>query len=264
MTKIGARPSAGKHGETILPGYKPVLELLKDSPACIARVYCLKNFRSSDQIARLCQLNDIPLEFCDQRALSALLPVHDHQIAHQGLVAVLSSANLLPDAALFEQVSSAPLPVILALDQIQDPGNLGTLCRTAYALGAAGILLPTHDAAGPGPAAFKASAGALARMPFAMVTNLARSLDLAEEKGFIIYGTGLNDTDATSENAFACSWQFPAIIVLGNEQKGVRPGVAKRCAKNVTIPFQRPFDSLNIAQAGAILLGLLARYQACQ
>ncbi len=244
--------------DPILPGLKPVMELLAGNPSRIAKIFCLKNLRTREQVSNLCQRNSIPIEFCDMEKLNSLVSGQDHKIAHQGLIALLTLANLIPEEDLFQGISSAPLPLLLALDQIQDPGNLGTLCRTAYALGAAGLILPKHDSASLGPAAFKASMGSLAQMPVAMVVNLARSLDLAEEAGITIYGTSL--WSETTENAFSCSWQFPAILVLGNEQKGIRPGVAKRCAFNIAIPFQRSFDSLNIAQAGAILLGLCARF----
>lgn len=260
MTDNKNMHSGNPKSEPILPGYKAVMELLSNNPARISRVYCLKNLRGKEQVASLCQRNGIPLEFCGQERLDSILSTQDHKIAHQGLLAVLSKANLVSDKELFQTVSNAPLPLILALDQIQDPGNLGTLCRTAYALGAAGILLPQHDSANLGPAAFKSSMGTLAELPVAMVVNLARSLDLAEEEGLLIYGAGINSESLPPENAYTCAWNLPAVLVLGNEQKGIRPGVAKRCAHNLLIPFGRPFDSLNIAQAGAILLGLCARF----
>lgn len=247
-----------KNMESILPGFKPVLELLAKNPAQISKVYCQKNLRARERVDELCRREGVPVEYLSQEALDSLAAGTDHKIAHQGLIAALTGANLITDEELFQSCASAPLPLLLALDQIQDPGNLGALCRTAYALGAAGILLPRHDSASLGPAAFKTSMGSLAQMPLAEAVNLARSLDLAEEYGLTIYGTSLAAESA--ENAFACEWRFPAVLVLGNEQKGIRPGVAKRCAFNVVIPFQRPFDSLNIAQAGAILLGLCARF----
>ena len=151
----------------------------------------------------------------------------------------------------------APLPLLLALDQVQDPGNVGTLCRTLYALGGAGLLLPRHNSAYLGPAARRAAAGALEHLPVAQVTNLAHALDSAEEAGLTIYGAG-GAPGHNSLDAFADGMRLPAVLVLGNEDKGLRPGVAKRCAHMLRIPLARPFDSLNVAQAGAVLLGLAA------
>ena len=145
----------------------------------------------------------------------------------------------------------------LALDQVQNPGNLGTLCRSLYALGGAGVLLPRHNSAYLGPAAQRAAAGALERLPIARVDNLGHALDSAEEAGLTIYGAGCGG--ASSVSAFDESLRLPAVLVLGNEDKGLRPGVAKRCSRMLHIPLARPFDSLNVAQAGAILLGLAAQ-----
>ena len=89
----------------------------------------------------------------------------------------------------------------------------------------------------------------------ARVTNLAHALDEAEEAGFSIYGAGCGPDAA---DAFEHAMQLPAVLVLGNEDKGLRPGVAKRCGRMLRIPLARKFDSLNVAQAGAILLGLAA------
>lgn len=259
MNKINKHPSMNELSEILLPGFKPVMEIIEERPESISKVYCQKDLRAREQLVKLCQSNDIKLELCEPSVLDVLVKSRDHKVAHQGLIAKLKLKNLMSDSELLHMAPDAPLPLVIALDQIQDPGNLGTLCRTAFALGIAGMLVPVHASANPGPAAFKASAGTLAELPLALVTNLGRTLDLAEELGFTIYGTGL-DMPA-SENALSCNWQFPAVLVLGNEQKGIRPGVAKRCAINVTIPFKRPFDSLNIAQAGAILLALVSRAQ---
>ena len=158
---------------------------------------------------------------------------------------------------IFAAVEQAPLPIILALDQVQDPGNVGTLCRTLYALGGAGIILPRHNSAYLGPAARRSAAGALEHLPVARVTNLGHALDSAEEAGLTIYGAGGQNGPA-SVDAFAEPVRLPAVLVLGNEEKGLRPGIVKRCAHMLRIPLARSFDSLNVAQAGAILLGLTA------
>ena len=150
---------------------------------------------------------------------------------------------------------NAPLPVALALDRVQDPGNVGTLARTLYALGGGGILLPRHEGARLGPGAAKASAGALARLPVAKVTNLAQALDTALDAGFAVIGAA---GEEGAENALAATAEFPLLLVLGNEDAGIRAGIRKRCGRLWRIPLARPIDSLNVAQAGAIILGRLA------
>lgn len=246
----------------LLPGLKPVLELLHDDPQRIDHLYCRKGLRSREiaEIQDRCRRAGIRYTLVEQQALDRLCrDAGAADTAHQGVIARLCATSFIPLEELLAGAGRAPLPLLFALDQVQDPGNVGTLCRTLYALGCAGLILPQHNSAYLGPAARRSAAGALERLPVARVTNLARALDDAEEAGFAIYGAGLTQG---SLNAFDHAPVLPAVIVLGNEEKGLRPGVAKRCSQMLHIPFARPFDSLNVAQAGGILAALAAR--ACQ
>lgn len=246
----------------LLPGIKPVLELLLDTPQRVDTVYCRKGLRSREaqQIQQLCRANHLRYSLVEGAALDRLCrgaqQGQAEHVNHQGVVARLAATTFQPLEAVLDAVRDAPLPLLLALDQVQDPGNLGTLCRSLYALGGAGILLPRHNSAYLGPAAQRAAAGALERLPIARVDNLGHALDSAEEAGLTIYGAGCGGPAAV--NAFEEILTLPAVLVLGNEDKGLRPGVGKRCSRMLHIPLARPFDSLNVAQAGAILLGLAA------
>ncbi len=248
----------------ILPGLKPVLELLRDTPDRVNQVFCRKGGRSAEliEIQNLCHKNHVHCVFVESSALDRLCRESGSKYTtqHQGVVARLASIPLLPPEELLRAVPMAPLPVVIALDQVRDPGNVGTLARTAYALGCAGLLMPEHNSAFLGPAALRASAGALGRLPVSRATNLARTLDTAEELGFAIYGTGDGPVDSLV-NPYLQGLTMPAVIVLGSEDKGLRPGVAKRCHHWLNIPFGRDFDSLNVAQAGAILLALAAAHK---
>lgn len=240
----------------LLPGLKPVLELIELAPGRIQKIFLKNDCRAAAKIMALAQANAIPVIAVDARQLDKLCAASPHnRISHQGVVAVLEQTRPQTLADLLAQ--AAPLNLILALDQIQDPGNLGALCRAAWALGCAGLLLPEHNAAPLGPAAMRSSAGSLAFMPTCVTANLARSLDQAEEAGFAIYGAG-HAGPLTPTSAFQFAWPLPAVLVLGNENRGLRPGVAKRCSVMLEIPMARSFDSLNVAQAGAVLIGLCA------
>ena len=243
-----------------------MLELLSSDPQHIDCVFCKKGLRGPEALAvqALCRERGVRFTLVDAVALDRLCrPIHGGDragggrtpVAHQGVVARLTAAVFCELPELLAAAAEAPLPLIVALDQVQDPGNVGTLCRTLYALGGAGLLLPRHNSAYLGPAARRAAAGALERLPVARATNLARALDSAEEAGFAVYGAGVGPG---STDAFAAPLRLPAVLVLGNEDKGLRPGVLKRCSTVLRIPLARPFDSLNVAQAGAILLGLTA------
>ncbi|MBQ7585322.1 MAG: RNA methyltransferase [Desulfovibrionaceae bacterium] len=244
----------------ILPGLKPVLEALETIPKRIDLVLLRKGLdsRETRQILDLCQQHGIKVSRVDSSVLDQYCrrSHSSQQITHQGVVARLSQTEFVDLETLTAKLTSVPLPLILALDQIQDPGNLGTLIRTLYALGGLGLLVPLHNTAALGVAAERSAAGALEKLPICRVVNLGHALDDLETLGFTLYGATQNSPQ--SLNAFRADWQFPCVLVLGSEAKGIRPFVAKRCQYKLSIPQARPFDSLNVAQAGAILLGFAA------
>ena len=253
-----------KNDAAILSGQKPVLELLKEDPARIDSVFCRKGLHSKEclEIQDICRRNNIHYTLIENPALNRLCHSRNGAtVNHQGIVARLCSFTPWMLDALIEDAKQAPLPVIIALDQVKDPGNVGTLARTAYALGASGLLLPEHNSVYLGPAALRSSAGALEKLPVCKTTNLGHALDKCEEEGFTIYGTGRGTPKNPSLNPFTTGLQLPAVIVLGSEEKGLRPGVAKRCSRWLEIPFRRKFDSLNVAQAGGIILAMVASHQ---
>lgn len=149
------------------------------------------------EVQNLCRQNGVRFSLVDGAALDRLCrgPRQGRDaVAHQGVVARLAVTGFCGLEELLAAVPDAPLPLLLALDQVQDPGNVGTLCRTLYALGGAGLLLPRHNSAYLGPAARRAAAGALEHLPVAQVTNLAHALDSAEEAGLTIYGAAARPT----------------------------------------------------------------------
>lgn len=232
-----------------LPGVKPVLELLRSSPEKIDCVFVRKGRRDklSDAALDLCREHGVRFSLLEEKPFSKLYPGPS-----QGVLARLFETGFVELEDLLAEAASSPLPLLLALDQVLDPGNAGTLARTLYALGGAGLILPRHQGAFLGPAAAKAAAGALQKLPVSKVANLATALDKAAEAGFHIYGAAAG---AGSESIYGFKPEFPAVLVLGSEESGLRPGVAKRCERLLAVPMLREFDSLNVAQAGAIMMG---------
>ena len=191
----------------LLPGLKPVLELLRSAPHRIDSVFLRKGLHSQEcmEIQDLCRKNNIHYTLVENTALQRLChnKTNGTQVNHQGVIARLSAYEPLSLEELLAGAKSAPLPVIVALDQVKDPGNAGTLARTMYALGAAGLLLPEHNSVYLGPAALRSSAGALEKLPVCKSVNLARALDQAEEEGFTIYGTGRGTAENPALNSFS-------------------------------------------------------------
>ncbi len=249
-----------KNQAPLLAGIKPVLELLQSEPQRVDTLFLKKGLRHQEaqQMLDLCRAHSIRFSLVDSVPLDRMCSAQ-----HQGVVARLGAMTVTALPELLQQGLDSAFPLIVALDQVQDPGNVGTLARTLYGLGAAGLILPKHNSAYLGDAAKKAAAGAFEHLPIAQVTNLGHALDEAEEMGFTLLGTGMK-AEASALNAFTDTLPLPAVLVLGNEGKGMRPGIAKRCHHLLYIPMQNNFDSLNVAQAGAVLLGLMARQCACR
>jgi 23S rRNA (guanosine2251-2'-O)-methyltransferase len=167
---------------------------------------------------------------------------------HQGIVAEVDPYPYVDPGALFDGDDGQAL--IVALDQIQDPHNLGAVCRAAEVAGAAGVVIPDRRAASITAAACKASAGAVEHLPVARVRNLADWLAEAKEAEAWIYGA-----DADAEQAYTdVEWTGRAVLVLGSEGKGLRQRVAKTCDALVSIPVAGSVGSLNASVAAAVIL----------
>ncbi|MDL2285287.1 23S rRNA (guanosine(2251)-2'-O)-methyltransferase RlmB [Desulfovibrio sp. OttesenSCG-928-F07] len=250
--QTASRNAQENQNNLMLPGVKPVLEFLRDNPKNIDTVFIRKGKKDAltSEIIDLCRAAGVRFSLLDSESFARYYSGSSQGVVARLFAAGFSSLEEVADAAL-----KAPLPVIVALDQVQDPGNAGTIVRTLYALGGGGLILPKHQGAYLGDAAAKSSAGAMQKLPVAKVTNLAQSLDKLEEMGFTIYGAATGDN---AENVYTFSPNFPAVLVLGSEEEGIRQGVAKRCAGLLSIPMPRDFDSLNVAQAGAIILGFFS------
>lgn len=238
---------------TIVAGRNPVQEMLLESPEKIDLLYLQKGRQDKnfERTIQRCKKYGIKYKIADKVEMGRVFSGN-----HQGVIAKVAALSYTEFDDMLETLSEAPLPLLVVLDQVQDPGNIGVLARSIYALGGAGIVTARHGGAFLGPAAVKSSAGALAKLPVARVANISQALDKALDMGINVYGAGLAED---SSSAYTADINLPAILVLGNEEKGIRFNVEKRCQKLIHIPFRRDFDSLNVAQAGAMLISEFGR-----
>lgn len=165
---------------------------------------------------------------------------------HQGVCAEVASYSYADAEALL----AGPEPLIVALDQVQDPQNLGAICRSAECAGASGVVLPERRAAEVTPAVCKASAGAVEHLPVAQVRNLADFLNAAKSAGLWCYGADAGGTIRYDEVDYAGG----VVLVLGSEGRGLRPRVAAACDALVSIPLSGRIESLSVSAAAAVLL----------
>jgi 23S rRNA (guanosine2251-2'-O)-methyltransferase len=165
---------------------------------------------------------------------------------HQGAVAEVDPYPYADPTRLLDEEDA----LVVALDQVQDPHNLGAVCRAAEVAGAAGVVIPERRAASVTAAACKASAGAVEHLPVARVRNLADWLAAAKERGAWAYGAS-----AEAERRYTdVDWSGRAVLVLGSEGSGLRRRVAESCDELVTIPTAGRVDSLNASVAAAVIL----------
>jgi 23S rRNA (guanosine2251-2'-O)-methyltransferase len=232
--------------ETIL-GPKPVLEALRENPERLETVFLQEHRGRAGEIIGLCRAQGVRYKLLPRERMDRLFPGN-----HQGAAARKAAVELLDLETVLDRTASAGLPVALALDQVQDPGNVGTLARTLAALNGGGLILPKDRSAPLGLGAVKASAGTLDRVPVTRVVNLARALEQCRSKGMTVYCATQGEG---AVSVYAAELDFPAVVVLGNEDRGVRAGVVKNCDRRLQIPLPGAVDSLNVAQAGAMLLG---------
>ncbi|MCP4725127.1 MAG: 23S rRNA (guanosine(2251)-2'-O)-methyltransferase RlmB [bacterium] len=145
---------------------------------------------------------------------------------------------------------NAKEPLILALDEIQDPRNFGAIIRTALAAGYNGIIFPKHRQVGVTGIVATTSAGACFKIPLCEVTNLSRALDQLKESGFWVYGSALGE----SIPIYSTRFNTPLVLVIGSEGKGIRRLTKKKCDEIVSIPISGKIESLNASVAAGIIM----------
>jgi 23S rRNA (guanosine2251-2'-O)-methyltransferase len=226
---------------SILSGIHPIVEALK-ARRPLERVLVAQGAGGPrvQEIIDLARRASVPVRFEQRSALDRLAG----SSAHQGVVA-LGAARQYAD---LEQAASGEL--IVVLDGVEDPHNLGAIIRTAHAAGAASIVIPERRAAGITDVVAKAAAGALEHLPVARVTNINRSLEDLKERGFWIYGLderGEQDYDRVDYGS-------PTAFVLGGEGKGLHEQVRKHCDMLIRIPMAGKISSLNVSVAAGVVL----------
>ena len=235
-------------------GVNPVLEALRVHPNEVVRVLLERGkegrrSQGADRVAHAAAQAGVRVEDVRQGDLTH----RSRSGVHQGVGAELADFRY---AELDDLLAGFRGPaLLLVLDGVTDPQNLGALVRSAYALGAHGVVLPKDRAAGVTPAAFKAAAGALEHCPVARVTNLSRALERMKEQG--IWTVAL--AAEADQELSALDLTVPTALVLGSEGAGVRPLVRKTCDHLARIPMAGQVGSLNVAAAGAVALYEIAR-----
>jgi 23S rRNA (guanosine2251-2'-O)-methyltransferase len=219
----------------LLYGRNPIHEALRAGRRPVTRVW------ATTSAAREPWLEGVLVEAADGDWLTQRAGTD----AHQGLCADVGEYPYVDAASLL----AVPNPLIVALDEVQDPQNLGAIARTAEAVGATGLVLPRHRSAEVTAAAAKASAGAVEHLPIAQVRNIADFLAEAKGANCWIYGAAAKGVPYRQPD-----YQGGVVLVMGAEGKGLRPRVRAMCDEIVALPLRGRIESLNVSAAAAALL----------
>lgn len=231
----------------ILYGHHPVEAALKAGRRKIHTLYACRDSGDSRSLIMLAEQQNLQVEKITVEKMLSLALTDKHQ----GLCALADGFPLTGDAELFSLVGRAHPPAFfLVIDSVLDPHNLGALIRSALAVGVQAVITPKDRCVPPTAAVSKASAGALEHIRLARVTNLSRTIDALKDNGLWVYGL---DRSATLE-IYDADLAGPTALVIGGEEKGIRPLVKTHCDALMSIPQQGPLDSLNASVAGAVAM----------
>ncbi|MFJ8581955.1 23S rRNA (guanosine(2251)-2'-O)-methyltransferase RlmB [Micromonospora sp. NPDC093277] len=255
----GRKSNPAKDSPELLVGRNPVLESLRAQVPATA-LYTAQGIDIDDRV------NEIVRTAADRGI--AILEVSRAEldrltggVLHQGVGLQVPPFAYEP----FEDLMAASLeqaaPLLVALDGVTDPRNLGAVIRSAAAFGAQGVFVPERRAAGITATAWRTSAGAAARVPVAQVTNLTRSLKACKAAGFMVVGL---DADGETDLYDLEAAVGPLVVVVGSEGRGMSRLVGETCDLTVSIPMVSDVESLNASVAAAVTLAEVARRRAVE
>ena len=233
----------------VIYGINPLLEVFFSHPEMLEKVV-VADRRGGNEVRKILKLaaeHGIPVEFGGRERVENLAP---HQV-HQGVVGICRAhAYATVDEVIAHRHEKSKYDLVVLLDSVTDPQNLGSIIRTAHCCGANGVIIPENRAASVTASVAKASAGAVQYLPTAMVVNLVRTIEYLKERGFWIYGA-----DAVARmDIQAPDYEGNIALVMGSEGRGIRPLIRKKCDFLISIPMRGQVASLNVSVAAGVIL----------
>jgi 23S rRNA (guanosine2251-2'-O)-methyltransferase len=237
-------------------GIQSVLGTLKSTPGTVQRLLVSGKNKRLERVINLAHSHNILIE---QAARSELDKITGNN--HQGVAALCDSPGLHDEQWLYQHISdtSSP-PLLLLLDEVTDPHNLGACLRTADATGVNAIVIPRDNSCGITPVVSKVASGAAETVPVVAVANLARCMKKLQELGLWIFGT----CDQSSQTLFDTDLRSPMALVLGAEGKGIRRLTREHCDVVMRIPMAGSVESLNVSVAAGVCLFEVVRQRSGQ
>jgi 23S rRNA (guanosine2251-2'-O)-methyltransferase len=230
-------------------GLLPVLEALRANARRVEKILIAEGAREHRiaEIIDLARQNHIQFQKVSRESLAKLI---EPGANHQGVVAFAAAADYRDADELLDEIAAKENPLVLILDGVEDPRNLGAILRVAECAGAAGTFIPEHRAASLTETVVKTSAGATEYTPLAKVKNLNRLIEELKRNNIWVIGTS-----GEAESVYTdWDWTRPCALVLGGEGKGLHRLVAENCDALVRIPMQGKIESLNVSVAAGVIL----------
>ncbi len=239
--------------DQLIMGLHAVKEVLTHAPHRLLHVFLepQEKGRKSD-IQELCTFQKIPMTFTSFRQLTDMVESE----SHQSVVAHVKGRNFVDLKNFFREIEGKERSFVLMLDQIFDPQNLGALLRSSECFGVDAVVFSKNRGSDITPVATKSSCGASELIPLIRVSNLAEAVSQFQEEGFDAVTTLLNPS---SESLFDFTFSDKTLLIMGSEGEGIQPLICKRANRSIYIPMQGHIESLNVAQACAVLLSAAAR-----
>ncbi len=226
-----------------LYGRNPVLERIKTAPRTIRRAFVQEGHRDLRYVRRKLADVGVPVRVVPATKMAKMA----RSVHTQGLLLEVEDYAYIPfpDAVGWAVRKGA---VVLLLDGVMDPQNLGAILRTCAALGRFLVVLPTHRSVSVTEAVLRVACGGENHVPVSRVANLGRAVDVLKEEGFTVVGTVVDEGEALDTIA----WTFPLALVLGAEDTGLRPVLRRRVDMLARVPMAHPRMALNVAQAAGL------------
>jgi 23S rRNA (guanosine2251-2'-O)-methyltransferase len=243
MAPAGGSDSA----QEILYGLHAVREALKAGSRPLQSLLLLRTDKQFSDLVQLARSLHVPIHVQPLASLDRLVPAG----RHQGVVALAAAkAYQTEESILARAAERNEPPLLVLLEGVEDPHNLGAVLRTAEGAGVHGVFIPERRAAGLTSVVAKVSAGAIDHIPVARVTNMSRLIESLKAAGVWVYGVEPSVSKLFSD----VDLRGPVGLVFGGEGMGIRPGVLQHCDERIRIPMKGHVQSLNVSASAAVLL----------
>jgi 23S rRNA (guanosine2251-2'-O)-methyltransferase len=237
----------GSREKIYIYGKHALMEALEHAPQTVRKVFLSPEVNDAELRALLKKL-DLTPGVLKTRELDHLV---GRETAHQGVIAVTDPGALMLDLKQFiAELRPTENTMLVLLDELTDPHNVGAIIRSAAAFGAAGVLLPVHNQAPITGTVVKTSAGMAFRIPLISIGNVNQAVDALKKIGFVTYGLVMNGAQNIMEEKF----DAPALFIVGNEGAGIRQKTMERCDVGLRIQMNARTESLNASVSAAVVL----------